>query len=229
MAEASNDTGKKEPTEYMKETPFIELPLQAYKARRNMLLCAILCGAQSFGVGFGGKGSFSVLTNELALTAQQFNTALILITLYFIIYFSVLGWATWLKWKLRSTGFPSSFANSPTAMMGMVPAYGTVEMSQTTLWQTLEINFEMTKKTIEAFLERNTESDQSNQKAINELSNLNSNFSNLADHSQKQLIAFENSFWEHQKTTYLTFFFVEYWGPLFAASVCAFILFVHVI
>jgi len=92
---------KKSAIQYMKDNPFIALPLQAYKVRRNMLLCAILCWFQ---VVYGKLGGvFKIFNQDLPLPKSDFNTVLIVITGYFLTYFSVLAWPTMKEWRLRST------------------------------------------------------------------------------------------------------------------------------
>ena len=84
-------------------TPFIELPLQALKVRRNLLTFSIASLAV---VKYGEiHGKFKFLNIEgPELSACTINWLLLVITTYFLVYFFFLGYQTQHKWKLRMTG-----------------------------------------------------------------------------------------------------------------------------
>lgn len=80
--------------------PFIELPLQALKIRRNLLLCCFFCCAIFFGAtldeSFSGGGY-----RIQGLPVKYLPHVMLVITTYFWGYFLWLGWQTFNKWKLR--------------------------------------------------------------------------------------------------------------------------------
>ncbi|MGE4192904.1 MAG: hypothetical protein AB7E51_05900 [Pseudodesulfovibrio sp.] len=94
-------SGKKSAIQYMKDNPFIELPLQAYKTRRNMLLCSALCWFQIIYSNLGGD--FKIFGKDISIPDKDINLVLIFITLYFLIYFSAQAWPTINEWRIRST------------------------------------------------------------------------------------------------------------------------------
>ena len=93
--------------EHMKENPFITLPLQAYKTRRNMLLVASICFFQACYGQLGGI--FTVFGNTLTFPVIHFNFLLICISAYFVSYFIMLCWPTKMEWQLRCTGISAMF------------------------------------------------------------------------------------------------------------------------
>lgn len=83
--------------------PFIELPLQALKTKRNLLICCILCCAVFFGGEIQSLPS-ALGTQVTGLPLSKLPIGLFFITLYFEISFWWLGRQTYQKWKLRLTG-----------------------------------------------------------------------------------------------------------------------------
>ncbi|MBC17322.1 MAG: hypothetical protein CL942_09765 [Desulfovibrio sp.] len=222
------DESKKSPTDYMKEEPFISLSLQAYKIRRNMLFCAILCGFQAYYSGLGGR--FVVLSQNLDFPKMDFNILLLLISLYFTIYFSILGWENLTKWRLRSTGFANSKVKS---MAGMgfaregangIPANDdNIATSQTTAWQNIDPVFSEIKTVLNNFenkyLKEGSSSDFSKddiqlQTCTELINKITIGLESLEETSSKNLLAFDNNFWTFQNTSKFNFYILEFGGPI---------------
>ena len=87
-----------------KENPFLTLPLQALKVRRSFIVATVLCFARWHGIQF--KDGFKWGGNKLLkMDEHLFNTVLLCTTLYLGNYYSMLGWNTFLEWKLRASTF----------------------------------------------------------------------------------------------------------------------------
>jgi len=90
---------KKEKDDPIKE-PFIELPLQAQKVRRNLLTFSLA----TLGIIIFGeiKGQATLLgIKGPPLNPCNINLCLLLITLYFLIYFVFLGHNTTIKMETQ--------------------------------------------------------------------------------------------------------------------------------
>nr|WP_287412810.1 hypothetical protein [Pseudodesulfovibrio sp.] len=229
MADPTQKTDEKQPSEYMKENPFITLPLQAYKIRRNMLLCAILCAFQAlYGLL---DGTFTVIGNNLGFPWPHFDFILLAVALYFTSYFFMLGRGTLMKWRLRSTGEPDSIAN--TIGNKGIASKGTngIEVSQTTAWQTIDSIFGSLKRYVQECLEvadylskRDLEKDilsGKDQRAVDRLGTISGSIGviktqlvDIDDRLIPALVAFDKEFWAHQKNSWRNFYIWEFYGPL---------------
>ena len=102
------------------KAPFIELPLQALKVRRNLLTFSIMT---LIVVKFG---NMTWTPTGLGLTGPKLsgcsiNLSLLTITLYFLIYFAFLGHQTQQRWKLRMTGISlDELVNQGVALEGAI-------------------------------------------------------------------------------------------------------------
>lgn len=204
------------------EEPFIRLPLQAYKTKRNMLIFAVLCTARWYGLSL--KSGFKIGGNEISnMDFALFDKIILSVTLYFTCYFIALGWTTAQKWKLRTTGVEKSMVEKTT---GSFAGEGiTSEVSQSTAWQHLQhqmkdlqsaCNSVEIKREIEKAIQA-----QQPQQVAQALTNL----SNRWDANQKQIqkaveenkirfVAFEKAFWSHFKDSWFSFWFFEFGGPV---------------
>ncbi|WP_147819998.1 hypothetical protein [Salidesulfovibrio onnuriiensis] len=207
---------KKARTDYMKENPFIELSSQTYRTRRNMLIFSMLCWFQIFYDSQLG-GEFSIWGVTLTIPKDHINVILIVFTLYFMVYFFMLGWNTFDHWRLRSTGLKNSEANRPRGSeLGMSSVSSPVEQ---TTFRTIFMD-EQQHGLIQAIEKVNEidpqklDVDTNNNPNLIALSSLSSNIEAFNRLAGNQLLGFEKGFWKHQYKTYWTFMVFDYFGPI---------------
>jgi len=221
-----------EANKQIKDEPFISLPTQSYKVRRNALLCSVLCLYQTYGPNSLG-GEFEIFKKTISLPGLWFNVALLGTTFYFGIYFAMLGWNAFQKWRQRSTGIENSQANMNTSTYDGGSKQQPVD--QTTGFETIENVLQNWQKKIDKLPDEKTimelkSIDPSNNhisnakldELIRACGNLNSMYDSfIKSDMQSKLVAFEKGFWKHQRKSYSTFFLLEFGGPLVLSLIAA--------
>lgn len=214
----------------IKEVPFIDLPLQAYKARRNLFLFSILCFARFNNITF--EDGFKISGNKLVnFEDALFDKVLLFITLYFLIYFFILGWNTFKKWQLRTTGFEDSLSNKASAVYAGTGVDPTVE--QSTAWQNIDPRLNSIFRLLSNISEFNKlKTPQTTTGEVNKLiqrcEQLRKDIEKNRTDDRQRFVVFEKHFWKYLIKSYLSFFFLEYGGPLFFGLVAIISLTVHI-
>lgn len=179
------------------EEPFISLSEQAYKARRNMLIFSMCCLARWHGLSL--KNGFNFDGNEIQnLDFTLLDRILLITTVYFTLYFFVLGLNVAKKWLLRTTGMENSLQGRKVAYWGgegLSP-----EVNQSTAWPTIETEIKELQNAL-----NNLETGQKVDLAA---------LQKRLDQNRTQFIAFEKKFWTYFIDTWFAFWVFEYGGPL---------------
>lgn len=198
-----------------KEQPFVELPLQAYKARRNMLLCGILCAAQGYGWVTSGNPTIAGMT--VMLPPYVLNVCLLVISLYFGAYFISLAWEVGDKWRLRRTGVPDDLLKGT---QGAWVNSTAKDVSQSTFWENVEEKTKRLDDKLNEMIKTVSNLNTPNQRDFETLTTpLKSMISDI-DQVKRPLIKFEKAFWISQSKRWKIFLLFEFHGPIFFWFCC---------
>ena len=205
--------------------PFIELPLQALKVRRNLLLVSILTLAIAI---FGDiTGSPQILGIQgPQIPSFWFNISLTIITLYFTVYFYWLGLQTSRKWKLRLTGITLQ------DVVGSVQRANREKFTDKSIEQSTGI-YELTEvaSSIVSHYENlcvgesEITTEDSTKELANRLSNLKTILAKMETLASK-LEPFNKSFWEYQKS-YKFHWIFEFIFPLLLGTIAILAMLYH--
>ncbi|OIQ51612.1 hypothetical protein BerOc1_00067 [Pseudodesulfovibrio hydrargyri] len=180
--------------------PFVELTIQAMKARRSLLLCSLIVCARISGISI--EGPITVMQTTLTgITPEKLDWLLLGGILYFFIMLIVHGFESFQKWKLRLTGpTQQEFIESLGDILAIPndPQYGVAYKIFRRLINDLE---EQTAQPVEGAY------------PPTKLKTLHQTFATYSD----KLELLEKKFWRHQLTLVLRFAILDYFGPLLFA------------
>lgn len=214
-------------TDDAKKEPFIKMPLQAYKARRNMLLCGVLCAAQGYGAVTTGNPKIAGM--DIGLPINILNSCLLIISIYFGAYFSALAWEVGDKWRLRRTGVPDSILEGTQGGFGGV-GYSAKNVPQSTVWETFKERIRTLDSSIESINKKINDLDESNARQLTAaLKSFPQNIESSFDEIKAPLEKFEKNFWDSQSKRWNIFLFFEFHGPIFLCFLCWLWLLVRII
>jgi hypothetical protein len=198
--------------------PFIELPLQALKIRRNLLTFSLASLAI---IKFGEISGQATLLGIKGptLTPCTINCCLLLITLYFLIYFSFLGYQTQQRWKIRSSGSTLNDRIKEDTMLYNIETDYT--LSQRTALQEIPKIAELIHQDLQSAqsLTEKNELQSGIQQAISAYNKFNDR-TDLIKRFQKQ-------FWQYQKQ-YKINWMLEYALPVALGSAAVISMFIHI-
>ncbi len=206
--------------------PFIELPLQALKARRNLLLSSIL---MLIIVKFGDITASPQILGIQGPTLPPFviKISLLLITLYFLVYFSWLGLQTFRKWKLRLTGLTLRKAIGDIRTTNRLVTDNSIEQS-TAIKQILMITQTLTNE-LQAIItiKDNGLTEISVKKITEKLTGVKCALEN-AQKAADTIAPFNKCFWAYQKS-YAFHWVLEYLFPLVLGVAAILSMLIHLV
>lgn len=181
--------------------PFISLSEQALKVRRNLLLSSSI----SYFILFFSPSieNITVLGAKLEhLEEGSIFFAISLITIYFTIYFSWLGFDEFLKWRLRLTGVESTYYKK--VQGGVFGGDLESEIDQDTAYAKIITSTREIKNILSII-------DPTNNNTKDTLNTLIGQIKGLPTDNIRKFI---NCFWLYQKQQIIRFALFDYIGPI---------------